>query len=172
MRILFTIAVLSISLSCNYQNSKKDITTENSKSGKTDSSTAEIKQKAVSDTVPADSSKESKKGESYSDWKSFWNAFKDVASKKDTSRLLTLVNYPFLYSADTVNKAEFKDYYFSELKGIQNALEPIVSDPDVLQGSNKVPPIDSVRYTRFKHTDYYFGRVNGYYKLVEIITPG
>ena len=110
--------------------------------------------------------------DNYREWKAYWKAFKDAARKKDTAKLLSLISFPFLQNADTFGIVDFKESFFSQLNGMQKANEPIDAYGMPLQGSNQVSPIDSVRYTNFKDKDYYFGKVNGFYKLVQIITPG
>lgn len=108
----------------------------------------------------------------YSSWPAFWHAFTTATQKKDTPAMVGLINFPFSQNAEVVTEIECNDLLLPQLEGMEKATEPIDAYGFPLQGRNKMPPIDSVRYTNFDQRDYFFGKVNGYYKLVEIITPG
>jgi hypothetical protein len=162
MKNLIVATVLFVSFSCNDQNNKKD------KIGN-DSLIVPVNTN-VPDTGKINTLKILPRN--IPEWKTFWSAFKSAAQNKDTPSVLALINFPFLQNADTVTNVEFMDIFLSQLDGIERATEPIDANGFPLQGRNQVASIDSVRYTNFNHMDYYFGKVNGFYKLVEIITPG
>lgn len=109
----------------------------------------------------------------YDNWDEFWKNFTETAAKKDNHRLLGFINFPFLQEAQKVTADEFAELFISQLDGIENADVPVDANGLPLQGVDKdFPRLDSIKYTNFNEKDFYFAKVKGYYKLVEIITPG
>jgi len=87
-----------------------------------------------------------------------------------------LTNFPFLQNAEMTSKDDFIQFFISQVYGLEKSTPPIDANGFPLQINYdqdvNFPKLDSIRYTNFNHTDFYFGKVNGYYRLVEIITPG
>lgn len=106
-----------------------------------------------------------------SDWGAFWKTFKGAVRKMDTARIIGLVSFPYVHNGEDVNEADFKEYVLPQLTGMENATRPVGDMGNEYLGSS-VSPTDSNYYTNFNHVDIYFGKVNGYYKLVKTVTPG
>ena len=102
----------------------------------------------------------------------FWKTFKGAMRKMDTTRIIGMVNFPYIHNRSEVNEADFKEYVLPQLTGMEKATKPVGGMGTSYLGSSEVSPTDSIYYTNFNHVDIYFGKVNGYYKLVETITPG
>jgi hypothetical protein len=112
------------------------------------------------------------KTQDYSDWKQFWDSLKIAAASKDTMKILGFVNFPFLQNASPSGIDLFARYFIDQIYGLEKCGEPIEAFGSPLQGVDESFKIDSIHYCNHNRMDYYFGKVNGYYKLVEIITPG
>jgi hypothetical protein len=116
------------------------------------------------------------KGIGYDNWQIFWEAFTNATLQKDTTTILQLTNFPFLQNAYLTDRNEFLELWISQAYDLEKNDSSIPSNDFALQlGEHErasLPKFDSVRYTNKKGKDFYFARVNGYYRLVEIITPG
>jgi hypothetical protein len=110
----------------------------------------------------------------YDNWKLFWKTFTKATSNKDTATIVQLTNFPFLQNAYSVDKKEFVELWISQTYPLRVSDTPIVSGDFLIQANEGVnfEKIDTVyfKYKAGKH--FYFGKINGYYRLIEIITPG
>ena len=110
----------------------------------------------------------------FDNWDSFWKSFTSAAKKKDTTTIVELTNFPFIQNSFPFGQADFLETFISQPFDLRIIDSPVVSDVIVLhiQKPEDLTKFDSVRYTNKNGRDFYFAKVNGYYRLVEIITPG
>jgi hypothetical protein len=115
----------------------------------------------------------------YSNWDKFWTAFKTAASKKDTLTIEQLTSFPFLQNGEYNSQNDFAAYYADQAFRLDKAPKPTDVDADnpMLQGfrtkeEGERRKIDSLRVLYFDKKEFYFVKVDGVYKLIEIRTPG
>jgi hypothetical protein len=107
------------------------------------------------------------------DWKQYWSNFREAVKNKDTSAILALVNFPFMWNGGETSMDEFARLWISHLYGLENSGEHTNANATYADGFGPDDPrIDSVHYCNWNHIDFYFAKFNGYYKLVSINTPG
>ncbi|WP_110051416.1 hypothetical protein [Chitinophaga sp. S165] len=106
----------------------------------------------------------------YPEWEDFWIKFKFAFLQKSNLQILGLVNFPLLQNDENVGDIEFLDKWASQLNGIETATEPVEVE-DFPSYAKHIAHMDTVRHINFEQMDLYFARVNGYYRLVQIITP-
>ena len=159
------IITLAIAYSCNQvdNNHEKNNNPVNSTLGVDTSSTVRR------DSIPI-------KTLNYDNWEMFWTAFTTATLKKDTAIIIQLTNFPFLQNTSLADKNEFLELWISQTYEIRISDTPVLSTEFSLQlGEHEranLPKFDSIRYTCKNHKDFYFAKVSGYYRLIEIITPG
>jgi hypothetical protein len=95
----------------------------------------------------------------------------------DTYKIVGLTNFPFLQNGELTSKNEFIQIWISQIYGMEKDSSGHINTEGLnlhihQQFDTTIYKIDSVRYTNFNQKDFYFAKVNGYYKLIEIITPG
>lgn len=112
----------------------------------------------------------------YDNWEIFWTAFTTATLKKDKAIIIQLTNFPFLQNTSLTDKNEFLELWISQTYEMRKSDTPVLSGELSLQlGEHEranLPKFDSVRYTYKNHKDFYFAKVSGFYRLIEIITPG
>ena len=112
----------------------------------------------------------------YSDWNEFWKVFQKAASKKDSLTITALTNFPFLQNAELMTRDDFMEHFVVQVYGFKKSYSPVEANDHPLQINNEnnvdFPKLDSIKYTNFNGKDFYFAKVNGFYKLVQIVTPG
>lgn len=112
----------------------------------------------------------------YGNWETFWKVFTTATQRKDTASIAQLTNFPFLQNTYLTDKDEFIELWISQTYEL-NKTDTAVLAGDFLPGLSAqqratLPKFDSVYYINANDKDFYFAKVNGYYRLVEIITPG
>jgi hypothetical protein len=112
----------------------------------------------------------------YNNWDTFWESFTTATRKKDTATIIALTNFPFFQNSKPTSQNEFLELWVSQSFDLRKVDATVLSSDIVLQITKPekeiLPKFDSVRYTYKNGKDFYFAKVNGYYRLVEIITPG
>jgi hypothetical protein len=112
----------------------------------------------------------------YDNWDLFWKSFTTATKKKDTATIIELTNFPFFQNSYPTYKNEFLELWVSQSFDLRNTDTAVLSSDIVLQmqkpDREELPKLDSVRYAYKNGKDFYFAKVIGYYRLVEIITPG
>jgi len=112
----------------------------------------------------------------YDNWDLFWKSFTAATKKKDTATIIELTNFPFFQNSYPTYQNEFLELWVSQSFDLRNTDTAVLSIDIVLQmqkpDKEELPKFDSVRYSYKNGKDFYFAKVNGYYRLVEIITPG
>ena len=166
--LIFLLSCLILTFSCNNQDTKNHLRQKDSSNFVIDSNT---NQQLV---LNIDSLS---KIHNYSNWTQFWDTFKIAAANMDTSKIVGLTNFPFLQNGGLTSKNEFIQIWISQIYGIEkDSSSPINTEGLNLhihqQFDTNIYKIDSIRYTNCNQKDFYFAKVNGYYKLIEIITPG
>ena len=160
------ILVVIFSYSCNYHRNNDD-SKNNLKDTISDRNTKSSLVKKDSTTL---------KTVNYDSWPIFWAAFKRATLRKDTATIIQLTNFPFLQNTNLTDQNEFVELWISQVYGLEKIDSPILTDKIVLQLGDyqreNLPKFDSVYYTNRNQKDFYFVKVTGYYRLVEIITPG
>jgi len=157
-RTLTLILTVVIVYSCNHheENKNSTVSIDSTNTARTDTSPATVL--------------------NYADWEMFWTAFTTAALKKDTVIIVQLTNFPFLQNGSQTDRREFTELWISQTYAIRKRDTPVLSSELLLKlGEHEkagLPKFDDVHYTNSNHKDFYFAKVNGYYKLIEIITPG
>ena len=112
----------------------------------------------------------------YDNWDLFWKNFTTATKKKDTATIIELTNFPFFQNSYPTYQNEFHELWVSQSFDLRNTDTTVASTDIVLQmqkpDKEELPKFDSVRYTSKNGKDFYFAKINGYYRLVEVITPG
>ena len=109
-------------------------------------------------------------------WDLFWKSFTSATIIKDTATIIELTNFPFFQNSYPIYQDEFLRFGISQTFRLEKNDSTVLSDPIVLQmqkpDKEEIPIADSVRYTNKDGKDFYFAKVNGYCRLLVIITPG
>ena len=112
----------------------------------------------------------------YNSWDSFWKVFATATKMKDTAKIIALTHFPFSQNSYPIKRDEFSELWISQTFEIVIHDTPALTSGTVVNmkktDKEELPGFDSVRYTHKNGKDFYFAKVNGYYKLVEIVTPG
>ena len=162
----FLLFILLSIFSCGQRHNKNNETSNSihSLNAKPDTITA-----ITNDSIPL-------KRLNYERWETFWVAFTKATERKDTVTIVELTHFPFLQNTFLTTQSEFLELWISQVYDLNSADTPVLADEIILHinesEKSKFAKLDSVYYTNKHGKDFYFARVNGYYRLLEIITPG